>query len=86
MNIESTSFSSRIETAMQISKYVFIVAFAIGWGVITPLAILIAPQTDEAWMMCPMTLFASMGIGAIVGLWLILNEVVKAIKLLAGRR
>jgi hypothetical protein len=87
MNTKSTpDFSSRIETAMQISRCVLIVAFAIGWGVITPLAILIAPQADEAWLMCPVTLFASMGMGAIVALWLVVREIVREMRLLAGRR
>jgi len=87
MNIENTpDFSSRLETVMQIGKCVFIVGFVVGWGVITPLAILIAPQADGAWLMCPITLFASMGTGAIVALWLTLREVIRAVRLLERRR
>lgn len=81
MNIESTTdFSNRIETAMQISRCIFIVALIIGWGIITPLAILMAPTSDGAWLMCPITLFASMGIAAGMALWLTFMEVVRAVR------
>jgi hypothetical protein len=82
---EGMDFSGRVETAMRISWMVFILCFAVGWGVVTPLAIWIIPD-GNGWLMFALTPFLSMAIGGVIAIRLVLGEVVRAVKLLAARR
>jgi hypothetical protein len=73
-------FTNRIETAIQVGSCVAIMLLAIGWLVVTPIAILMTLQTGDGWLMFPLSLVLALATGGGMTLWLIFREIVRAVR------